>query len=148
MSTHTVSTENHLAPTFFGLCWCRLNSFVLVLLSSLKSFGFNTTVSWENTKVFTWVCLCIFIYASVVILLTLPTTYSFDISKFEYNTKLFSLFFSQREKLYTYIIYVVCSVVLLPTYIYYFFCRRISSSFTDSHRRACIFQIVFMLYII
>ena len=120
----------------------------LMLLSSLKSFGFNTTVSWENTKVL-GACLCIFIYASVV------TSYSSENLFFRYkqirvhNTELFSLFFINEKKLYTYIIYVIeCCDVLLPTYIYHFFSRRISSSFTDSHRRACIFQIVFMLYII
>ena len=105
MNTHTVSTENHLAPTFFGLCWCRLNSFVLMLLSSLKSFGFNTTVSWENTKTF-FVCVCAYSFTLLLLLLTLPTTYSFDISKFEYNTKLFSLFFF-NEKNYIRISYML-----------------------------------------
>ena len=109
MNTHTVSTENHLAPTFFGLCWCRLNSFVLMLLSSLKSFGFNTTVSWENTKTF-FVCVCAYSFTLLLLLLTLPTTYSFDISKFEYTILNYSLFsFSTRKTIY---VYHICYSVL------------------------------------
>ena len=72
--------ENQLAPTFSGPYWCRLNSFVLMLLSSLKSFGFNTTVSWENNS-------CVHIH------LRYTYFYSFDIGIFEYtilNNSLFS----------------------------------------------------------
>ena len=108
MSTHTVSTENHLAPTFFGLCWCRLNSFVLVLLSSLKSFGFNTTVSWENTKVFTWVCLCIYSF-TLLLLYFLPFQQPIlSISANSSTILNYSLFsFSTRKTIY---VYHICSL--------------------------------------
>ena len=99
-----------------------------MLLSSLKSFGFNTTVSWENNS-------CVHIH------LRYTYFYSFDIGIFEYtilNNSLFCLFTQKTLYMY-YMLVCVCFLYLQILY---------KNSCTDSHRRACIFTWVFMLYII
>ena len=90
----------------FGSCWCRLNSFVLLLLSSLKSFGFNTTVSWENNS-------CVHIH------LRYTYYYSSDIGIFQYTILNYSLFSFSENALYLYYVGVRASSI-------YNFCIRIS----------------------
>ena len=97
--------ENQLAPTFSGPYWCRLNSFVLILLSSLKSFGFNTNdVSFGKRSL-----VCIFI---CVLPLHRPQFFRQSHIR-ESNTELFSLFTSQKKP---YMYYMLVCVLLLFTF--------------------------------
>ena len=97
--------ENQLAPTFSSPYWCRLNSFVLILLSSLKSFGFNTNdVSFGKRSL-----VCIFI---CVLPLLRPQFFRQRHIR-ESNTELFSLFTSQKKP---YMYYMLVCVLLLFTF--------------------------------
>ena len=97
--------ENQLAPTFSGPYRCRLNSFVLILLSSLKSFGFNTNdVSFGKRSL-----VCIFI---CVLPLLRPQFFRQRHIR-ESNTELFSLFTSQKKP---YMYYMLVCVLLLFTF--------------------------------
>ena len=90
---HLCSHRKSFSTMVVGRCQCRLNLFVLELLSSLKSFGFFTTVSWDNNS-------CVHIH--------LRDTYHHPPSPrhrcyrhfhlgIQGTTKLFSLFFLEKK---------------------------------------------------
>ena len=108
MNTHTVSSENHLAPTFFSLWWCRLNSFASCCCPLLNLLVLTPQFLGKTQKF--QVRVCAYSFTLLLLLLTLPKTYSFDISKFEYTILNYSLFsLSTRKTIY---VYHICYRVL------------------------------------
>ena len=107
MNTHTVSSENHLAPTFFSLCWCRLNSFASCCCPLLNLLVLTPQFLGKTQKF--QVRVCAYSFTLLLLLLTLPKTYSFDISKFEYTILNYSLFSLSTRKNYIRISYMLQS---------------------------------------
>ena len=98
-------TWKSVSTNLFGPYWYRLNSFVLILLSSLKSFGFNTNdVSFGKRSL-----VCIFI----CVLPLLRPQFFRQRHIWESNTELFSLFTSQKKP---YMYYMLVCVLLLFTF--------------------------------
>ena len=124
-------TWKSVSTNLFGPYWYRLNSFVLILLSSLKSFGFNTNdVSFGKRSL-----VCIFI----CVLPLLRPQFFRQRHIWESNTELFSLFTSQKKP---YMYYMLVCVLLLFT-----FSVKKEFLYSDSQKRACIFTIKCSYYI-
>ena len=93
------SFSTNLFSVFVGAGWIHLSSCCCPLLNLLVL----TPRFLGKTQKFLRECVCAYSFTLLLLLLTLPKTYSFDISKFEYTILNYSLFsFSTRKTVYVY----------------------------------------------
>ena len=95
------------STNLFSLCWCRLNSFASCCCPLLNLLVLTPQFLGKTQKF--QVRVCAYSFTLLLLLLTLPKTYSFDISKFEYTILNYSLFSLSTRKNYIRISYMLQS---------------------------------------